>query len=207
MLVTLENKSVSEGQTKKSTVANLINFERVAIRFNKKIIADIKSTILSKTKDMLTVLHIKEPNAFFLVSILENDTIEFDSYIKNLIAEREMRLQYVLTGDRRYYHNLSKVSNMTNMYEVKLQIDEVIDMWDTMCLSYADTSYLDRIIKNLQCIKKVYNKSNDNKLKHELETILKSFFEIVSIIIEYKKCQIFIIRKIIDDYNALVKKM
>lgn len=65
MLVTLENKSVSEGQTKKSTVTNLINFERVAIRFNKKIIADIKSTILSKTKDMLTVLHIKEPNAFF----------------------------------------------------------------------------------------------------------------------------------------------
>ena len=207
MLVTLAlPKDAVRTGIRLTAIGLVYAIEKIVIGSIKKITTNIRYIVNSRVKESLIDLQTKEPDIEFLVKIIETDPFEFDLTIKKAIAEREMELQYILTGNEKYNQEVHKVPKMNKMYDAKLHIDKVITLWDKMNVSYSDMSQIDRILKNIKYIKKVYKRSDDDELKSRLEKNAKSIFDIINIILKYKNLQSESFKAIIEEYNRLTKK-
>ena len=207
MLVTLKLSESTKDLAKSSVTAVSGVIIRTIITTIQKCFSNIKNTVNKKVRKSLIELDEKDPSAVFMIRLPALSEREFSALVQTLISERELLLQYILTRNNAYRPTgLTGVPRTLRVYRTRMRVGGVVAVWDSIVKSYSDRTQMDRILKDIKSIKKIYHDTKDEATRSALDRVGKSLFDVVKFIIRYRNLQTEVMQGIVEEFNRITKE-
>ena len=207
MLVTLGLSESTKDLAKSSISAVSGSIIRIIVSTIQKCFSNIKSTVNKKIRNSLIELDKKDPSAVFMIRLPALSEREFSTLVQTLINERELLLQYILTRNNAHRPTgFTAIPRSLKTYRTRMRVGRVVAVWDSIVKSYSDKTQMDRILKDIKSIKKIYQDTKDDATRSALDRVGKSLFDVVKFIIRYRNLQTEVMQGIVEEFNRITKE-